>query len=229
VNRFDEDPAGVFIKAVQESLFEAVSVLQLDFTVAVKLPCVGGDPLAFEKTYVVLTCLVVFAYAAALLVLPRIGVCQRMLLSDEKAKDRSKGSMLYGQFTYRVGIWLVLTHAVSCRIALSNMQCLDFRPDAGNGGGGTLTPDDEDNNCQNPAWWILLLVHGIGFPLMLLIGAALVRRQRLGGTCCKDKKATTERQLADTRSQGELGLWRYYLGKSLACMHVSLELTDTPP
>lgn len=198
-------------------------MLQLDFSFVVRLECVEGDSLAFEKTYTALTCLVVLVYAVALVVLPRVKVVQTMLSLDEQAKVRSKSAILYGQFTYRVGMWLVLTHAVSCRIALSSMRCLSTTLSTGNltttgtpGGvaAGVTTseaPEDESAGCRNPAWWILFLVHGIGFPLVTLIGGGLVRQRLMGGACCRDEKATTEKQLANTRANGELGLWRYYL------------------
>ena len=130
-------------------------------------------------------------------------------------------SFRYGQFTYRVGVWLVLTHAVSCRIALSNMYCVDALSltDAQymyGGEGNTLIDGGDDTSClttaRNPAWWILFLVHGVGFPLSICLGAIFVRRRLLGGTCCSDTETTTENQLSDTRATGELGLWRYYIG-----------------
>ena len=121
----------------------------------------------------------------------------------------------YGQFTYRVGVWLVLTHAVSCKIALSNMYCTDEEDVA-------ATPNEGDttscrSTARDPAWWILFLVHSIGFPLVLFVGAFRVRNRFLKGTCCHDTRSTIESQQANTRATGELGLWRYYLGKLLWC------------
>lgn len=69
-----------------------MSILQLDFSLTVKLPCLGGDPLAFEKAYAGITCLVVVVYMAALLVLPRIAMVQRTLLA--KARSGDKGALL---------------------------------------------------------------------------------------------------------------------------------------
>ena len=204
LDRFNGTDAGEFVK----SFFEHVSVLQLDFSLTVKLPCLGGDPLAFEKAYAGLTCFLVVMYIVAILVLPRLAVVQRSLLA--KARRGGKGHLLYQEFTYKIATWLVLTHAVSCRIALSNMYCADE-----GGEGDTPYGGDDDASClmmaRDPAWWILFLVHGIGFPLATLLGAIFARRRLLGGTCCSDTKSTTDNQLSDTRATGEVGLWRYYL------------------
>ena len=121
----------------------------------------------------------------------------------------------YGQFTYRVGVWLVLTHAVSCKIALSNMYCADEEDVAATPNEGDITSCR--STARDPAWWILFLVHSIGFPLVLFVGAFRVRNRFLKGTCCHDTRSTIDSQQANTRATGELGLWRYYLGKLLWC------------
>ena len=326
-----------------EAFFESVSVFQLDFSVAVKLPCLGGDPQEFDKAYAAFTCLVVIAYVVAILVLPRVGVVNKTLLRHESqrkvSKALSKGTIQgesrakkgslsmskaarvkallthnvplmyveserrfyrsekrsiyhthrrssstkrgvlphvvvintstqverkkremrrkdnewyfynsrtssttpreggssslahfkltappappppqrYQQFTYRVGMWLVLTYAVSCRIALSNMYCVHGgQKEAGEEVQvAALLDTDDDTSCRtahNPAWVFLFLIHGIGFPLAILLGAVHARTRFLGGTCCHDLKKTTKKQKKDTRAAGELGLWRYYLG-----------------
>jgi len=80
------------MKTFVATFFEKANVLQLDFSLAVRPACFGGDPLAFERTYAGLTCLVVMAYVAALLILPRLAVVQRALLA--KAHSSSKGALL---------------------------------------------------------------------------------------------------------------------------------------
>jgi len=49
-----------------------------------------------------------------------------------------------------------------------------------------------------------------------------VRKRFLGGTCCNDTNATIETQKADTRANGELGLWRYYLDYDFKGTHFSV-------
>jgi hypothetical protein len=195
--------AAAFIKA----FFESVSIIQLDFRNAVQLPCLGGDALEFEAVYAVLTCLIVLVYVAALLVLPRLRCIKEKLLYAV-SKQKFKRALLYQEFAYRVGVWLVLTHAVSCRVALSNMQCAEMNEGGEKGG---IHGSDNGSSCKNAAWPILFLIHCIGFPLAVLFGAIHVRKRMLGGTCCKDSRATIEKQNEDTRVGGELGLWRYYL------------------
>ena len=111
-------------------------------------------------------------------------------------------------------MWLAPTYAVSCRIALSNMYCAD---DTGEEAAASLNPGDDDpmscsRTTHNPAWVILFIIHGIGFPLAIFLGAIHARKRLLGGTCCYDLLETTEKQKSDERAEGELGLWRYYLG-----------------
>ena len=195
--------AAAFIK----SFFEKVSIIQLDFRNAVQLPCLGGDALEFETVYAVLTCLVVLVYVAALLVLPRLRCIKEELLYTV-SKQKFKRALLYQQFAYRVGVWLVLTHAVSCRVALSNMQCAENNEGEEEGG---IHGSDNGSSCKNAVWPILFLIHCIGFPLAVLFGAMHVRKRMLGGTCCKDSRATIKKQNEDKRVGGELGLWRYYL------------------
>ena len=258
LDRFADTDAGTFIR----SFFEGVSVLQLDFSQSVRLPCLGGDPATFEHTYAALTCILVVVYVAVLLVLPRLAVGQRVLMakahsggtrlstristristviSASNANTETLLYNLYGQFTYRVGVWLVLTHAVSCKVALSNMYCADEGGvgddtplgGASNGvnstvnGSGKWGGEPDTGGCtataRNPAWVVLLLVHGIAFPLAICLGAFFVRKRFLGGTCCNDTNATIETQKADTRANGELGLWRYYLDYDFKGTHFSV-------
>ena len=102
----------------------------------------------------------------------------------------------------------MLTHAVSCRVALSNMRCVENNEGDEEGG---IHGSDNGKSCKNAAWPILFLIHCIGFPLAVLFGAIHVRKRMLGGTCCKDSRATIELQNENQRVGGELGLWRYYL------------------
>jgi hypothetical protein len=187
-----------------ESFFRSMTVFQLDFSLTVKLPCLGDDTNWIERLYVALVVLLMLVYAAALLLLPRFRVIQSALLyTPTKVRPQNIFALLYQQFTYRGGVLLVLTHAVSCKMALSNMQCSVDKHEVG---------ADDGDDCTNPAWWILFLVHVIGFPLLIFLGGMFARKQHLGGTCCRDLEATTTKQNADSRATGELGLWRYYLG-----------------
>ena len=183
LNEFTEERHR-FIK----SFFRSISVIQLDFSGAVKLPCLGGDPLSFEKTYAALTCLVVLVYVAALLLLPRLRLFKGALAYIGLSKARNHLVLLYQQFAYRVGTWLVLTHAVSLKVSLG-----------------------DKNWADDPAWAFLFLIHCIGFPLAILFGAMHVRTTMLGGTCCHDMPETMARHNSNVRATGELGLWRYYL------------------
>ena len=187
-----------------ESFFRSMTVFQLDFSLTVRLECLGDDTDWFERMYVALVVLLMLVYAAALLLLPRIRVIRSALLyTPTKVRPQNIFALLYQQFTYRGGVLLVLTHAVSCKMALSNMQCSGDKLEVG---------ADDGDDCTNPAWWILFLVHVIGFPLLIFLGAIFVRKQHLGGTCCRDVEATTTKQNTNSRATGELGLWRYYLG-----------------
>ena len=194
-----------------ESFFRSMTVFQLDFSLAVKLPCLGDDTDWFEQLYVALVVIFVLVYAVALLLLPRFRFIQTALLyTPTKVRPQNIFALLYQQFTYRGGVLLVLTHAVSCKVALSNMKCSGDGLEGGAGDG---------DDCANPAWWILFLVHGAGFPLLILLGATRARKRYLGGTCCRDKLSTTTKQKANKRTFGELGLWRYYLGTfSVMCV-----------
>ena len=154
LNEFAEEQHG-FIK----SFFRSISIIQLDFSGTVKLPCLGGDPLSFEKTYAALTCLVVLTYVAALVVLPRLRAAKRALEYKGLSKPRNYAMLLYQQFAYRVGTWLVLTHAVSLKVSLG-----------------------DKNWADDPAWAFLFLIHCIGFPLVILFGAMHVRKNMLGGS-----------------------------------------------
>ena len=146
-------------------------------------------------------------YVAALLILPRLRFIRGQLLYTV-TKHKFKRALLYQQFAYRVGVWLVLTHAVSCRVALSNMQCAENNEGDEEGG---IHGSDNGKSCKNAAWPILFLIHCIGFPLAVLFGAMHVRKRMLGGTCCHDMPETMARHNSNVRATGELGLWRYYL------------------
>ena len=208
LSKFENSEDGSGKRSFIESFFRSMTVFQLDFSLAVKLPCFGGDADWLEKLYVTLAVLFVLVYAVAILLLPRFRVIQNALLyTPTKIRPQSFFALLYQQFTYRGGVLLVLTHAVSCKVALTNMQC------SGDGA------DDDGNDCTNPAWWILFLVHVIGFPLLILLGAMRARKRYLGGSCCHDLLETTTKQKANKRTFGELGLWRYYLGTfSVMCV-----------
>ena len=215
-DRFKDTAEGSFIKA----FFEAISIFQLDFSASVRLPCLsGGDGADFEKIYAALTCLVVVIYIAALLLLPRLRIIKNVLLFTP-TRTHYKRNLLYNQFAERIGIWLILTHAVSCRIALSNLYKYEWRfcavartgGDNGSQGGGL----GDERDCHDTEWWwVLFVIHGIGFPLSTFFGAFFVRKRLLGGTCCHDTPTTSVRQLEDMRATGELSLWKYYLGRCL--------------
>jgi surface protein len=208
LGEYADDAAGRFIK----SFYGAIAVFQLDFSGAVKLSCLGGDPLVFQKAYAALTCLVVLVYVAALLVLPRLRLFERILAYSGLSKPRKLVSLLYQQFAYRMGTWLVLTHAVSCRIALSGIQCVEVGGGSGGGEGeGDSNVDGPDDSCRDSAWGFLVVFHILGFPLAILVGAIRVRSSMMGGTCCHDTKETMQRHNDNIRATGELGLWRYYL------------------
>jgi hypothetical protein len=208
LSKFENSEDGSEKRSFIESFFRSMTVFQLDFSLAVKLPCLGDDTDWLEQLYVALAVLFVLVYAVAILLLPRFRVIQNALLyTPTKIRRQSIFALLYQQFTYRGGVLLVLTHAVSCKVALTNMQC---------SGDGT---DDDGNDCTNPAWWTLLLVHVVGFPLLILLGAVRARKRYLGGSCCHDLLSTTTKQKANKRTFGELGLWRYYLGKfNIVCV-----------
>ena len=122
-----------------------MTVFQLDLSLAVKLPCLGDDTDWLEQTYVALVVLLVLVYVAALLLLPRLRLVQTALLyTPTKAHPQSTCSALYAQFTYRVGVVLILTHAISCKLTLSSISSC----------GGSVTGNANDkkiggSECNN--------------------------------------------------------------------------------
>ena len=221
------------------SFFNAINVFQLDFSYVVKTDCLGNGVVqdyAFEQMYSTIVCILVLVYLATVLILPRSKYVKSFIRGLEGSKLNSAPSssstssrawsteglmtfvrdnrcsfaqLLYGQFTYRLGLTLVLLYAVSCKIALSHLWCSGVEGDAYD------TGDLSDCRRQSPAvsagFWMLFLIHGVAFPVATCLGAAYVRGQQMGGSCCRDTAETVQRQLKDKRATGEVALWRYFL------------------
>ena len=137
---------------------------------------------------------------------------------ENKGRNPSKREILVvyvlRKFTVVASVLLYVSHAVSCRVALSALYCDGIEGDEYDTG-------DADDCRRLPGatkagMWGLFLIHCVGFPLFTFIFAHRVRRNHMGGvSCCNDSTETEARSEARLKTRNEVSFYRFFLESSL--------------